>query len=194
MAADTDLLIAVDGGAQVCLEAGLTPDVLLGDFDSVSAATLDTLAVRGSAVIAFSAEKDETDLELAFAEAVRRGADSVTLTAVSGGRNDHQLGVIAVLRANAELAVRIVEPGFEAWLLSGTGPHSVVVQGEGRVLSLLPLTATANVSARGVRWPLDRRELTDRETRGVSNVAVAGAAEVDVHSGTVLVVSTPKLA
>ena len=190
LAADVDLLIAVDGGAQTCLEAGLTPDVLLGDFDSVSSATLDVLTAQGSQIITFPAEKDETDLELAFAEAARRGVGDVTLTAVSGGRIDHQLGVIAVLRANAELAVRIVEPGFEAWLLSDAGTRIIVVEGKERLLSLLALTPIADVSASGVRWPLDHRELTDRETRGVSNVVVAATAEVHVHRGSVLVVST----
>ena len=44
LAADVDFVVAVDGGGRVCLEAGVLPDIVMGDFDSLSSDDLDRLA------------------------------------------------------------------------------------------------------------------------------------------------------
>lgn len=189
LARDSDFVIAVDGGADVCSAARVEPDVVLGDFDSVSAATLSAARLRGADLVGFPADKDETDLELAFEEARRLGATHVALTAVSGGRLDHLLAVVATLRSNADLTPELVEPESHAWVMTQTARPTLSVRGTGTVLSLLPLTGTAIVSVSGVRWPLDRARLTDCEARGVSNVVSSEVASVEVHDGLVLVVT-----
>ena len=188
LAASHDVVIAIDGGAEVCARGGVVPDVIVGDFDSARPETVDAARRSGADVITFSAEKDETDLELGLRHARAIGANSVTLTAVSGGRLDHLLGVIAALRGSADLAPSLVEPESTAWVLTPTGRASQRIEGRGTVLSVLPLTGFACVSVAGVRWPLEESRLSDSEARGVSNVVTEAAASVDVLEGVVLVV------
>ena len=86
LSADHDIVIAVDGGGAVCIEAGVTPDIVLGDFDSLDPAALEWLRRVGVTVKAFPADKDQTDLELALAVARGQGAARVTVPAVSSRR------------------------------------------------------------------------------------------------------------
>src|SRR5690554_1082000 len=74
-----DLVICCDGGIRHLEALGLTPDLIIGDFDSVNSALLDTYIKRGVEVRTFPVEKDETDTELAAQAAIEIGVDEVVL-------------------------------------------------------------------------------------------------------------------
>ena len=190
LASNADLVIAVDGGGTVCLEAGVTPDALVGDLDSAEPATVDELLSRGVPVHRFPAEKDATDLELAIAEARRQGATEVVVTAATAGRLDHTLAVVAALAAAADLRPQISDPEVAGWLLAPSGRRVLTLKGVGSTVSLMAWGCTALVSARGVRWPLERAELGPESTLGVSNrVCSTSGATFSAHQGVVLVLS-----
>lgn len=189
LAARHDLVIAVDGGGDLCVLAGVVPNALVGDLDSISPGGRASLVAAGSAVLTFPADKDETDLELAFAHASSHGASRVTVTAVSAGRLDHTLAALAVLAQFAELCPSLIEPGYHGWLLAPSGRLTLTVDGTGGLLSLLPWGGAATVSAEGLKWPLDRERLEPVSPRGVSNVLVSDGASITVHSGLLWVVA-----
>ena len=194
LTADADLVIAVDGGGALCLEAGVVPHVVLGDFDSLSPADLERLNGFGAEIRRFPAEKDSSDLELAVAEARRRGATSVVLTAATSGRLDHTLAVLGVLSASADLASRLVDPQLEVWTLSASGRETIALSGVDATLSLLAFGAPAMVSAQGVVWELDAARIEPTSSRGLSNrIGASGQARITAVSGVVLVFS-PQLA
>ena len=93
----SDVVIAADGGAALADVLGWPIDALVGDFDSIEPDTLARTRAAGATVRAFPSDKDETDLELALAEARERAADEVIVVGGGGGRLDHLLGVIAAL-------------------------------------------------------------------------------------------------
>jgi len=190
LCAAADVIVAVDGGGSVCRGAGVVPDVVLGDFDSLPEPELRLIEASGARVVRFRAEKDATDLELAFAEARSLGATRVTLTAASGGRLDHVLGVVAAMAANGDLWPQVAEPTSRAWMLSEAGRRRLVLAGRGSIVSLLPVGGSATVTATGLRWPLVGAILDPAQTLGLSNRIVGGSpAEVEVLSGTLLVLS-----
>lgn len=190
LARDADLVIAVDGGGALCLAAGVVPDVLVGDLDSLSAEAAARIQAAGAEVVRFPAEKDASDLELALGEARTRGATRVVVTAAASGRLDHTLAALATLAAAADLAPRLVEPTMSAWVLSPSGRDRVALSGEGSTLSIVAWGGGALVSATGVHWPLDRALLEPTSTRGLSNV-VAGSkrAVIVAHEGIALVIT-----
>ena len=67
-----DLIIAADGGARHCRSLGLTPHLVVGDFDSLDATELAELQAAGSQVVRYARNKDFTDLELALQHARQR--------------------------------------------------------------------------------------------------------------------------
>jgi thiamine pyrophosphokinase len=178
-----DLVIAADGGGEICRDAGVTPGVLVGDFDSIAPDVHDVLARSGSEIVSHPADKDETDLELALAQAVHRGATQVTVTAASTGRLDHTLGTLAAIALVAGSAPLLREPDLAGWLLSPDGRTSIALDGVGGVVSLVAWGGPAIASASGLRWPLAREALAPTSARTLSNVIDAPSASITVHSG-----------
>ena len=190
LAAEADFVVAVDGGGSVCLEAGVLPDIVVGDFDSLSAADLDRLGCLGVSVIEFPTDKDASDLELALAEVRRRGANSVVITAASTGRLDHTLAVLSVLSSAVDLRSHLVEPELDVWALSSRGRSSITLSGTGATISLIPVGGCATVSAGGVVWELAETELHPTSSLGLSNrIGPGGRATISVSLGTVLLLA-----
>lgn len=93
-----DRLIAADSGAEFLREIGIIPDLILGDFDSVSDDTL--VFFQGKCeILKFNPVKDFTDTEAAFHKAQELHPDAYILFGCTGNRLDHLLGNLSFLEA-----------------------------------------------------------------------------------------------
>lgn len=181
-------IIAVDHGADHCHRLGLTPDLLLGDLDSISPATLAHYQAQGVAIERHHRRKDATDLELALDRVADEGHDAVLLLAALGGRWDMSLGnVLTASRATyrklrltligSDCTLHILHPG-RTLLLSGA---------VGDRVSLLPVHGNASgVTLCGFEYPLHNATLEAGSSRGISNVVVAAEATVSLALGSLL--------
>lgn len=186
--ADADTVIAADGGVELCLRADRVPDLLVGDFDSVSPSTLARARELGVRVVTFPAEKDDSDLDLALAVARSEGATRITYTAAFTGRMDHTLASLGTLARSADLAGEAHEPGWRAYALDSLVRDRIELrEAPGIVLSLMACTGPAVVSISGVRYPLTRHGLAPLSSLGLSNIAVDEVQKIEVHEGAVLV-------
>jgi thiamine pyrophosphokinase len=187
------LLICADGGGEVALAWDLTPDLLVGDMDSISPQSLETLTNRpGVEVRIVPAEKDETDLELALLSALERGAKEITILGGLGGRLDHTLGNIYLLAApqldQAGAKARLLAEQEEIFVIRGGQTLELAGQ-PGDILSLLPLTpAATGIQTENLYYPLRREPLYIGPTRGISNVFTAQTASVTFEDGLLLVI------
>ena len=190
LAASADRVVAVDRGAEVLIAAGVSPWAYVGDADSISGDAFEEATREAEVVRLHPVLKDATDLTLAFELAEEGGARSVIATCLTGGRLDHQLGVIGTLAAWARLRPELVEDTFRAWLLSPEGRASVTLDeaAVGATLSVLSLADPATVSEAGMRWDLDHHALALLDDLGVSNVVEAVGARVSCDGGRCLVV------
>src|SRR5256885_11283314 len=81
-----DYVVAADGGAFALERWKVLPHLIVGDMDSLGDAGVERFARQGIPVAKFSAAKDESDLELAVAQAIEAGAkEIVRLGALCGG-------------------------------------------------------------------------------------------------------------
>ena len=183
-----DLLLAADGGALPLLRIGIPPQIVIGDLDSLDAASQSTLHSQGVELRRSPRAKDETDLELALLHAAATGADRIDILGALGGRWDHTLANVALL-ALPELQgrrVRLLDGDQELFLVRDASSI------EGRVgdtVSLLPLTAVAHgVTTRGMLYPLDNATLQFERARGISNVLLEPPGRVSLREGLLLVV------
>ncbi|MFL5806300.1 MAG: thiamine diphosphokinase, partial [Roseiflexaceae bacterium] len=117
-----DLLIAADGGARPLLRLGAPPRLVIGDLDSLDAASQAELAALGIELRRFPRAKDETDLELALLQAAERGAAAIDILGALGGRWDHTLANVALLALPALCGrrVRLLADRQELFLVRDT--------------------------------------------------------------------------
>ena len=179
-----DLIIAADGGYDTLRALGITPDLILGDMDSVNA------DAAGIERLVFPVRKDETDSFLAYREGVRRGYSEFTLYGCVGGRDDHTF-------ANYALLVYARERGHKMTLIGKSSDtfaminESVTISGE--PLSHLSVFAfggdARGVSVRGAEYEADRVTLTPSFPLGVSNRFSGGEVRVSVENGKLLVMT-----
>ncbi len=94
-----DLVIAADSGLELCRRWGYEPDLLCGDFDSISDASLVS-SFPADKVIRHVEAKAWSDTELALHEARKvAGKDTVTVLAGgNGGRTDHLFSLLQLYR------------------------------------------------------------------------------------------------
>ena len=180
---NADLTIAADSGLAAFDAAGLAPDLLIGDMDSIDPALLGRYAALPQERLC--CVKDDTDGVHAVDVALARGAERITLLGALGGRMDHAL-------ANLMLLVRAHRGGAFAEILGG-GVHVIRVPGEavlrgakGDTVSFLPLGDARGVTLTGFFYPLDRHDLHSDYPLGVSNVVTQDEASVSVQDGDLL--------
>jgi len=185
-----DLVLGVDGGARYGAALGVAPGVVIGDFDSLPDSERTNLAQ--AEFIAYPAEKDETDLELALLYAAEQGARDIVLVAAMGGRLDMSLANILLLTH-----ARLTDCRVEVWHGAQTGwlirpPGEAVAGRPGDTLSLMPLGGTAEgVTTGGLKYPLKDAALTLGQSRGVSNRLEKPSAAIKLAGGLLLTVHTP---
>ncbi len=178
-----DLIIAADGGLLPLMEVGMTPDLLIGDFDSMEK---PDLAVE---TITLPVEKDDTDTVFAVKEGFRRGyTEFVIYGGLGGSRLSHTL-------ANIQLLSFVQAKGGNATLVGGN-TKLFLLQKESMVfdkqqkgtLSVFAYTPAATVTLQGLYYPLEKAQITNGFPLGVSNHFTGKEAKITVHDGQVLVV------
>jgi thiamine pyrophosphokinase len=185
-----DMLIAADGGARHCVSLGLTPDYIVGDFDSLSQAELQQLQQMGAVVHQHPAHKDFTDLELALRLARDLGAEEMLVLGGLGARWDQTLAnlLLPAAEAFAGAHIRLLDGSQEVFLLR-QGESTQVAGTPGDTVSLIPLGGDAlGVTTGGLEYPLRGETLLFGATRGVSNVLLGRAADIRLEGGLLLCV------
>ena len=177
-----DLTIAADGGYAYASEAGITPDIVLGDFDSLD------IEPHGN-VMRLSPIKDVTDTFAAAEEGLSRGYRTFEFYCCTGGRLSHTLANIATLR--------YIGSRGGSGVMKGTGSEihlcSSRTEISGNVyFSLVPSGASASATVKNAAYSGDFL-FTDRDSLGVSNEPLKNKiAAVTVHDGELIVIIEDK--
>ncbi len=180
LARGADLILAADGGANAARKLGITPDIIIGDLDSLSPATRRWFS---GALLIRVARQDTTDLEKALDHCVKLRAGSVTVMGATGRRMDFTLANISVLwRYTSRFAWRVVDDTWEAVPVGRT--RSVRAR-RGTTVSLIPFGAVRGITLRGLYYPLTNAALRVGEV-AVSNVVVASPFRVRTSRGRLL--------
>jgi len=177
-----DFVIAADGGCTHLRRWGIAPDFVIGDMDSLAGDLPE-----GVPSARFPSEKNETDMELALQEGLRRGFRRFELLGAYGGRPDHTManmqllvqaarqGALAVLHMGGWRCTAICAPDNSTLRLKGKGIVSIFAYGE----------QTHGVTITGMKYPLDGETLDGAVPRGTSN-ELDGTGEISLAEGTLL--------
>ena len=178
-----DLVIAADAGYRLCQSLGITPDLVLGDFDSMP-------EPEGVLVRRVPVEKDDTDTMLALKTGLEAGCDAFYLYGFTGGKRlDHTL-------ANLQSLLYLRRRGARSWLYgddflwTAIENESLAIQKEvewGLFSAFCLGDEARGIDETGFQYPLNDAVLTPEFPLGVSNHILEQSAVVTVREGALLV-------
>lgn len=183
---EADFIMCADGGYDHAKAAGIVPDILIGDFDSMKNPEdpdIETLV--------FPSEKDDTDTGICLQTAIDRGYDEILIAGGLGGRFDHTMSNIQLITGKSHLAssITIKDKGNSCTVLNSCSRK--FLPGEYKYISIFSMSGkSAGVTAKGLKYPLNDAELPSGSTLGTSNEFADGEAEITVKDGILLIVQS----
>jgi thiamine pyrophosphokinase len=178
---DADFIVGIDRGALVCAQEGLLMDVAIGDFDSVTSAELEVIKKHCKEIVILDAVKDVTDAQAALAYV--DGYDEVILCGGLGGRIDHQLINIGLVKKDIRLCL-----WDENHLIYAVDGEKTIKKAGFRYLSLFSC-GESTVDLSGVKYPLSNRRIDEDDLYLVSNEIIDEEAFIRVM-GKVLIIQS----
>lgn len=192
-----DSVIAVDGGLSAANLLHVTPDMAVGDFDTVDPDILDDFEKSGrSRTIRLNPMKDDTDTQHAVQTAIDNGADEIHIIGGMGGRADHFMTNIYLLKM-------AYDKGVKAYMYDEINKIHII-DGKcklkrdpvyNKYISFIQLESSAlDVTMKGFVYNVEHYDFdTDREYRlGVSNEFVGEEAEITIGKGKLVVIEISK--
>lgn len=188
---NADWIICCDGGMHHAKVLGITPDYIVGDFDSVRPEVLEEYRNMGISIRQFPTHKNETDMQLGMLLALELGATELVLIGGIGDRFDHTL-------ANAHLLLYLLKKGVRGILVNEKNcveliDKEVTLYGKaGDLVSTIPLSMQVEgVTLEGLEYPLVDYDLAlDDKLVAVSNVMTGTEAKVKIRKGYLFVMQT----
>ena len=178
-----DYIIACDKGFLNASQLEITPDIIIGDFDSYLE------EITNIPVLRLPVMKDDTDTMSAVKYALDKGYLDITICCAFGGRLDHSI-------ANIQTGSYIVSKGGRAAVLGAdsnafvfTNDSISINRKEGFTLSAFSLTDTCeDVTISGTLYTISGQTLSNSFPLGVSNTWEKDTAKISVGKGTLLVI------
>lgn len=172
------VVVAADGGADRVLAAGVTPEAVIGDFDSISQAGQSAIAPERLFRIA---EQETTDFDKALRSV---SAPFVLALGVTGARMDHGLAVLNALVRHRGCPCLVISNQDVAFHV----PKAITLRLKiGDRLSLFPMGPVSGVS-RGLHWPIDRLRFAPGGVIGTSNLVSDQQVDLQFDQAGMLVI------
>jgi thiamine pyrophosphokinase len=184
----SDLIIAANGGTQHCKSLKITPNVIIGDFDSMTSVDTSSYQQAGVEMIQYPTHKDETDLELALLYALNHAATHVHIIGALGNRWDMTVAniLLGVQLRFSQLSIRLLDGQDELAILRGEDQLDIIDR-PGDTISLIPLGGDVRgITTHGLVYPLADETLYFGSSRGVSNIIISDQARVIIKVGILL--------
>lgn len=182
---DPDFILCADGGYNHAKAAGIRPDMLIGDLDSITVTNdpdIETLI--------FPSEKDDTDTGICLQTALDKGFRDILIIGGLGGRLDHTISNIQLITGKVHLADRLVIRDKNNSCMIIRNSSAALPHINDQYVSLFPMTDCRGVCGSGVKYPLDNMYLPVGSTIGTSNEITDNEAVFSVEDGILLIVTS----
>ena len=179
-----DIYIAADSGAETAAKLGVSPNVFIGDFDSIARSF-----PPGAEVIRYPAQKNDTDLMLAVKYALGLGYKSIAVIGGLDGRMDHTLANLFYLRyINTRGAAGYITDGCNRVTYLSQG--YVKIYKDYKYISVIPVSPEIRgLTMAGFRYPLRGAVVSFEEPYTISNEISEGSdyGKITIAEGEALI-------
>ena len=186
-----DFILVADSGMEFMKRAGIKPNMIIGDFDSVHHDTLEYFKSWSEIIFKeLNPIKDDTDTEFAIRQAIELGAKEITVIGATGTRLDHVLGNVALLGIGLkeQVSIQLVDAHNRIRMIDKS---ICLLKSElfGDFVSLLPYAGEVKgVTLKGFKYPLENHTMLAFSSLGISNEIVEEEAEILFEEGILIVI------
>lgn len=184
---EPDYIICADGGFDHAKAAGIIPDMLIGDLDSISTPNdpeIETLI--------FPSEKDDTDTGICLQTALDKGYNNILIIGGLGGRFDHTMSNIQLITGKSRIADKIAIKDISNSVTVLNNSSITLPRRDNEYVSIFPMTDCTGVTESGVKYPLNDAVLQLGSTLGTSNEIIDEHGTFSVKSGILLVITSDR--
>lgn len=179
-----EYVIAADGGLEALRCLNITPDLIVGDFDSLG------YVPEGENVIKHSVKKDETDMMLAVDKALELGVDEIEIFGGTGGRIDHTVANFQTMLYASKKGVDVCMKDYNNKYFVITDDEIKLPMKENGTFSVFAIGGDAeNVNIKGAMYSLKNYHLDESNPIGVSNEYMGKEVFVSAGKGSLLIIS-----
>lgn len=179
-------IICADSGADGLYKYGYVPNVLLGDFDSIDKEVLNYYTNKKCNIAEYKAEKDFTDTEAAFNEALKCEPSEIIFLGCTGSRLDHVLANFGLLSRCLSLNIKaclvdennLITLHNKSFEVNGTFGDTFSLQSFGETVK--------NLSILGAKYPLYNYDLSFGDPRTVSNEFLNNTVSIQFDRGIIM--------
>ncbi len=176
-------LICADGGANSALKLNITPDYIIGDFDSVTKKSLNYFKNKSKKILI--KRQNDTDVEKCLKYAIKKKFCEAILLGGTGDRLDHSfcnLGI--VLKYYDKILVKVLHGKSILIPYSGKVELSTIV---GEVISIYGIDKNTKIKSKGLKYKINNA-LPFGIKESTSNQAVSSNISLEIKGGKILVI------
>ncbi len=179
-----NILICADGGANSAKKINLTPDFIIGDFDSIKESTINFY--KGKSKLIRISGQNNTDVEKCLKFAIQKKITEAILLGVTGDRLDHtfcNLGIVLKFYGLIKLSIAAENSFLTAY--SGEVELNTI---QGETISLYGFNSKTRISSGGLKYPLENTALPFGKKESTSNLALSTKVKLKINGGVIFVV------
>lgn len=185
-----NLIISVDGGLRIADNLSIKSDIIIGDFDTISAEILKKYMGK-TEIVKLNPIKDSTDTEEAVSIAIERGISDIDMIGGTGSRIDHTLANMFLLKKALLTNVRLTIYGCNFEMYAINSYAKIKNMHKYKYISFIPFDGPAKgVTLKGFKYLVEDFDFDTQKTfrLGISNEFADEYGEVYINSGFLLVI------
>jgi len=177
---NAERIICCDGSAENLLKAGIIPEAIVGDMDTLKKG----IARRFSDRVYRDKSQETNDLTKAVKWCVKRGFTEIIILGATGKREDHTIGNISLLAEYAKDAnvVMVTDTGILRPFLESCN----VLSYPGQQVSIFSIDPGNEITSKGLKFPLKNRKIPNWWVATL-NEAVGKYFSLEFNGGPVIV-------
>lgn len=177
-------IVCADGASNNIYAMEITPNLLVGDFDSIDSDIFSFYKNKGVEILKFPPEKDYTDSQLALYELIERGYEEIHIYGSFGSRIDHTLGNIGLIYDGFEKNVSIILIDENTKIVGIKEGLNIINYESDKIFSILAFFGNIEgISIKNAKYTLENFDFRCGLPRGISNEFLNKDVEITIKSG-----------
>lgn len=173
-------IIGVDNGAQHLFNRSITPNIVLGDLDSIDPSLLKKIKTMEIDIKSYESNKDKTDFELAIDSINKPNGKKIYLIGGEEGEVDHLFSIFSII-SNYEFAENLTWFYQDKTIIF---KRNISIEMEkGSRFSIIPITNLKHLKITGAKWELNEEDINSGSSKTLRNISISDVVKISCESG-----------